>query len=635
MTFGFVSLLRKEMRQLLPILVLWFAILFMGYISLLATIRLDEHSFALWCSEFCAPGLNPEAMSSVVLIMVLFMITAYSLYPREHDESTIDFLRALPVRRLTVFVAKFAAAWMSLCIVLLISHAVDTALLALNSQSVNGRAYHDVTVLFLLRDCLFAYVILCHGIFLSRFRLPGLVLYAVYLIGLLWWENALGSTGAFNLFSFYRNEYIGSTLILNWHTIIWQLVAATIILLLAYGLWSRAESSSVGEGGTQRSRGWGIVASVIAFAVLSAAMAGRFLSDTAMGERILTSSARYDFIARPESQPTVDALVVTADADYDALAALLDTEEQPHIVADLTATKEHIGGLAVWKKIQMDISDGETDEYYRRVLSHETVHVFQSVLAQRKLSRANNSTAFFLEGMAQAVSFYLTPDDSQRQSNWIVAGLAWRRHEIRFADLIDNASFVARFDPELVYTLADTWIDALTAVCGMPVLGKILRAAAGQGAAIGQSGEVFWRYVLRQSGCELEAVNIAWAESMDALLPEAEDRYPRFGSVRFTRSSVSGSVMVTVDVKTDESQAELLKEQQFYLRVKADDRLVEDISPLIRGDLVGEAGAYQASFQVTAASISGLRVRYQIGFRPSSGARLFFERWQSAGILDL
>lgn len=634
-----IHLVFKEVRQLVPILVLWSAVLIIGYISQFATVRLDEQSFSKWCSEFCQPGLNVESMLFVVVTAIFCIVTAYSLFPREHDESTIDFLNALPVSRASIFIAKCLAAWLSVSLISALSYWSDFGLLALNSQSIDGKAYPDVMAMQALRDSLFAYVVIAHGVFLSRFRTPGLIIYALYFSGLFWWENSVGSAGVFNLFAFYSNEFSGQRLLLNWSTIIPHLIAATVIYILAFLLWRRAESRVARRLDERRSSKWlGAIASMLAFLVISGVMAGRFVADNVVEAREVVETDFYDFIFRSSGESTVDSLVVHADEDYRALVSLLNANDNPAIVADLTADKGHVAGLAVWKKIQMDIGDGQTDLYYRRVLSHETTHVFQSVMSERKLSRAANATTFFTEGMAQLVSFRVVPDESTRRKNWIVAALAWKRHKIRFQDLSNYRSFEDRFDAELVYTLADTWVEALVQTCGDRILGDVLRSAGREDAPRGLSGEMYWRNLLQHAHCELESVNVAWINLMDETLSDSEDEYPEFGAITFSRHS-NGSVTVTADLlavkSQDESPVESFAESlDYYLKIEPGDVLLKQFSPIFRADVQKDGDQLQAVFHVPAAKVSTDRVRYQIGFRPETDARLFFERWRSTSVIE-
>ncbi len=640
MTMRLTHLLFKELRQLAPILVLWSVVLLIGYISQLATIRLDQHSFSAWCGEFCSAGLNAESMFFVVVTAIFCVVTAYSLFPREHDDATIDFLNALPVSRATIFVAKCLAAWLAVSAISSLSYVLDYGLLTLNSQSIDGKAYPGVMATQALRDALFAYVVVAHGVFLSRFRTPGLIVYALYFLGLIWWENSRGSAGAFNIFAFYSNEFVGEKLLLNWSTIVPHLIAATVIYIAAFRLWHRAESRVVQRLNEQRQIGWlGMVFSVLAFLLISSVMAGRFVADSVMGDREAVATDQYNFIFVANSQKTVDSLVEHADEDFQALAGLLNTEEKPEIVVDLTAQKGHVAGLAVWKKIQMDISDGQTDSNYRRILSHETAHVFQSVLTERKLARDTNATLFFTEGMAQLTSFRIVPDPAMKRKNQVVAALAWKRHDIRFRDLSNYSNFERRFDAELVYSLAETWVEALVQTCGDRILGDVLRSAGRDGVPPGLPGEVYWRQILQHVNCELETVNVNWFSSMDSSmgngLPDGEDPYPEFGALTFRQSEAS-SVTVTADVVESDPQMSTADNESFvqsldyYLRVQPGDVLLKGISPVYRGDVQTNGNRLQVVFHVPASQASNGRIRYQIGFRPEKGARIFFERWRRA-----
>jgi len=121
-----IQLLFKEIRQLRPIAYLWFFLLVFGYAIQFFTERLDENTFGQWCEGYCDYGSNVAVASFIVL---LAMVTAYSLFPREYDESTIDLLRALPISRSHIFIAKVLAGWLVLIALHVISYSMDAALL--------------------------------------------------------------------------------------------------------------------------------------------------------------------------------------------------------------------------------------------------------------------------------------------------------------------------------------------------------------------------------------------------------------------------------------------------------------------------------------------------------------------------
>jgi len=169
-------LLRKEFVQLLPIAFLWLAIIVLGYLSEFFTTRSDEQTFSSFCEGYCDPGTS---VTVAVLTILFALVTAWSLFPREHDESTIDFLRALPVSRISLYLSKVMAAWLLLIVVHVLVYVLDLVLLAANPESIGGRFYADVWFTLLWRDCLFSFIIICHGVVLSWFRTTGLALYVV------------------------------------------------------------------------------------------------------------------------------------------------------------------------------------------------------------------------------------------------------------------------------------------------------------------------------------------------------------------------------------------------------------------------------------------------------------------------
>jgi len=81
-----ISLIGKELKQLLPFTFLWLSLLAL-YIGVeLSTLRIDESSYLSWCDQYCDSGVNSDI---ALFNILLYMIAAYSLFPREFDESTI------------------------------------------------------------------------------------------------------------------------------------------------------------------------------------------------------------------------------------------------------------------------------------------------------------------------------------------------------------------------------------------------------------------------------------------------------------------------------------------------------------------------------------------------------------------
>lgn len=468
-----IALISKEIRQLFPFALIWFCLLALTYGSELFAIRVDESSYFSWCGEFCETGTNT---SMVLVNIVLFLIAAYSLFPREIDDSTIDFLHSLPVSRTRIFVSKIVAVVLMLWFLLLIDRLLQASVLSLNTQTLTGKRYWRTDFLLYGRDCLFAFVVVCHGVFISWFRTAGLLLYSAYLIILMWLEQSLLVTGIYSIFGFYTNEYDGPNIIMDWETIGFQLVFALLLLFVAYLLWSKADSKPRATGNGKLAKALPVVFSVFAFVMATGYMVGMMQSsaggDAGVGI-VKLKTEHYSFSYRESDEDAMRELESFAEPDYAALVELLGTNVMPVIQTDMTSDSSHALGLASWKKIRMILTTAdEVDPLYRRVLSHETAHVFQTVESEHAFSKVSNSVNFFIEGMAQYTSFKIVPDEASRESNWLVSSVSWKRHNIKFAQLANRRAFAALYDPEMLYGIGDIWVEAMAQVCGQESIGN-------------------------------------------------------------------------------------------------------------------------------------------------------------------
>ena len=641
-----IRLIAKELKQLLPIAYLWLAVLVLGYAMQFFTERVDEKTFGSWCEGYCEYNSNPAVAIFLVLVA---LVTAYSLFPREHDDATIDFLRALPVSRKSVFFAKIAAAWILLCLVNILSYSLDRALLATNPESMGGLFYGQVWSTLLWRDCLFMFIVLSHGVLLSWFRTLGLVVYGLYLVGLMWAESALGTSGSWSIFSLLSNEYSGSTLVANYRALAIHTGVAVLMLLMAYRLWNRTDSSASGKTTSFRGmRVINVLFSIIGFMGLGLLLAYRIGVGTgkAEGESLtVTATDHYRFVYDVKREQVVQYIAGHAEDDLQALADILGVSVLPKIRVDLSASSEHAAGLAKWKKIQMDLNAFNEDISQRRVLSHETAHVMQAIESDRALADNYAAAKFFIEGMAQYTSFEVVPEPERRRSNWELASVAWHRQKIRFDDLIDADGFAGKFDAELHYSLGDLWTRALVDTCGLSSLGDFLRATGRDDAVRDLPAAIFWRDTTRAIGCDLDTVNVTWRAQMAALYDEVDTRlYPEFSDVVITRDSDTGQVRLSARLQPAEADAasvtgegdlpngsslDLIRPERYIARIGGiTTQLAGGIDPVFRGQLAGEGSEQRVEFLVPDYAVPGDRFRFQLGFAPSADARYYYETWR-------
>ncbi len=627
-----ISLIWKELRQLLPIAWLWFAIILIGYASRFIGKRIDEETFGSWFENLLAVGSDPMIAA---VAAVVGLVTAWALFPREVDDSTIDFLRALPVSRVSVFVAKYIAAVVLIAILTVLSYGIDAVVLAWNPESIGGRFYGQAFATMLWRDIVFSAIIVAHGVLISWFRVLGLVVYALYLLGVAWLESQAGGAGVFSVLSILSNEFDGSRLVVDLRAIVIHVLVAFFVLLIAYFLWSR--TPSMRAGGKRRSvsakiaRGLMSLAAFVAVGLallqITATENGGLIDDSLE----VATTAHYRFAFHPSDTPTVEYVLGHADDDFQRLADLLGTDELPRVRVNLAAASEHAAGLATWKTIRMDLDTFEADVSQRRVLSHETVHVMQSVLSNRALARHYAATRFFVEGMAQYLSFIVVPEVERRASNRAIAAVAWKRQDIRFEDLSD-AEFASRFDPDLYYSLGDLWTESFVSVCGEAAIGDFLRAAGRDDVPRNLVGPVFWRDTLGTIGCELEEVNERFRTDMLALYESTDrSRFPRFDGVEVTRLD-DGRVQVVSELMGPEDGAgdtlPLDVNQlpaRFTIRVGGLASLVATVDPVFRGRVEREGDDVRVVYELPARAVPRTRFEYQLGFAPYADSRVWYD----------
>ena len=630
MTRPMIRLVLKELRQLSPIGLLWIALLAIGWAVQLVTGRLDEESFGGWYEEVLGQGIDPGV---AVVGALVCLVTAWSLFPREHDDSTIDFLRALPVSRPALFGAKILAAMVLLGGVFALGYGLDAALLAANPETFGGRFYPQAFWTLAARDLAFSFVILCHGVLLSWLRVTGLVVFALYFVSIMLLESSTGNAGLYNVLGMLSNEYDGSRLVVDGLAIGVHVALACGSLLLAYRLWSRTPSAAGGGAASPKAVDrWRLALVVLGFVAAGAALVSRLgpgVVEGGGGEAVpleVATTDFYRFAFDPADRATVESLTARADDDLRALGAMLGVApgDLPRVRVDLAASSEHAAGLATWKTIKMDLDTFETDVSQARVLSHESAHVMQSVLSERALARHFAAARFFVEGMAQYTSFAIVPEPERRRSNWAIAAVAWERQDIGFEDLID-VDFAASFDPDLYYSLGDLWTTAFVETCGETSLGDFLRAAGREDVPRRLPPMLFWTDTLREIDCGLENVNERFRANMQAL-HDATDlaAFPRFEAALAERLP-GGRVRLSADVVALEPGTPLPR--RFVARVGGNASVVAAVDPVFPGRLEpGEAaGPPRVVFDVPARAVPRARFEYQLGYAPYADSRVWYD----------
>ena len=120
------ALFHKELRNLMSLFPVFF-LLFCGDIIVVPlTQPLDEVSWFEIHSGLSADSIGP------FLFYLMGIIVAYSLFPREYEERTIEFLHSLPVSRGQIFVAKWMAGTV-LILAVCLCHEITNAVMQMGN----------------------------------------------------------------------------------------------------------------------------------------------------------------------------------------------------------------------------------------------------------------------------------------------------------------------------------------------------------------------------------------------------------------------------------------------------------------------------------------------------------------------
>jgi len=494
-----MTMFKTELRQLWPIAALWLALDLLYSVNLLFTTRIDETGYVDLCDTFCEPGLST---SSIAVLTALLILIGWSLFPRDSDNGTLEHLKSLALSRGQIFSAKVLAGFSLVAILFTFSVVLSYLFVATNPQSLHGKFYGYVEWQQWLRFTLYGCIVISHCVFLSSFRLVGLVLYAAYFVFVGWIESQYANVAAWNPFNVLRVDFYGSELITDWRLFAIHGAVALLFLLLGYWRWMARSSNSMFDR-VRLDSPW---LTIPAFGVLFLGLLGVmvFQSNQIVAQRnanlAIIETDQYRFVHTENSTLFAEELAARADDMVLEIAAYLNTEPPPKIQVDLTSNTSHIAGLAVHNRIRMRLNQIPQDIENRFVLK-----------------KASSSVGFFVEGMAQQIAFTIEPDPKRRKINWLVGAIAAERQEIKFRDMVDAPKFAERFDAELPYTLGDLWTNTMAEVCGDESMGDFLRIIAADDAVLSLSGVSFWRQHLQRLPCELEDINFRFGERIKTL----------------------------------------------------------------------------------------------------------------------
>ncbi len=616
-------LLRKECLSLLPLV---FALLPLYLFNLAEYFIISSPDQVDYERHSVLLDIDSSRANGVIYILI-GLIAAYLVLPHEKDRNTVQFLWSMPVRRRTTFIAKLFGIAAVLFALTLLDYLLVLWIQSFSVGSISASQFSfSRWLLELTLVTGTAWIGAAYGSLIACFRIPGILCFAVFWIAAAGMSLTQPSLLYLDPGSLLKTEFRGTDLLL--HSKAWQfhLPVATLCALLAGYFWTRDNKDAALRDKRSKQRSNFILVLTAVVAILSAiGYSTAVLSPESDGDSndeqslVTASSRHFEFSFYAEDNDNARALLMEADAHALKVAEQLGQDVPQTISATLTDENVDHLGIAGWRKLRMSRDSLQDLAERQHVFVHETAHVIAAEASDRRLREHFSHSQFFIEGLAEWVSYETLELDEQRDALRLLAALAWHRFDMRMDDLLFSASFKRRFDQNLIYALGEAWVSALANTCGDQSVGNVLRSI-GRDDAPELSGAAFWRDSLQHSGCDFYAVNANFAALLESYEPRIADA-PRWDSaVDVTNQGIR--VSVSIDSGSPDESYRVFVRARDSADV-AGPATVQRSATIKRGE--------SADLVFNDIPISGSRFQYQVGVEFIVGERPIYGLWTDAG----
>lgn len=631
---AWVALLRKELRQLLPLAIALAALTIWDACDRLLLSPPDA-GFPIARSWLMS---GKDSTSEAIGMLLFGFFAAYNLLPGEHEQRTIELLYTLPIRRRTVFLTKYAAAVALLSVSTVASAAIPALSFALDPDSFGRQQAAQAHLARELGlEILMVAMAVAYGMLASFFRGLGWVLAAIVGMIVVLAERIRPSLQILGFASLMRVEHDGTTPILSWRAWLLHAGMSAVALAVAARLWlGRQEAfAAFYERLRARRRLWRVVGGlVLTTAVL--ATVGLVLpekgTDKGASAGVASDLGQLEtkhvhFTYRPMHEAQARFLAGEADQAYARVRDWLRAPEIETVIADLTdESTEHVG-LAGWKKLRIDVRPPKPRALLRFVFHHELTHVFAAALDEGISEERDAEARFFQEGLANHVAYELLGAPEMRAHDRLVAAAARAQFQIRFEDLLDLPGFVARYDEHLIYDFGELWVASLVEICGHDAPERLLRTLGSPAGPQKLLGRPLWRHALRQGGCDIDRVLARYERQLASLGPAARELPVATG--RFVRQEGDGlmfDVQAHVDVRAGGRPTESVP-VLIVVRVRESPSTPPD---QIESAFMSMAVDQQGQLAVPRPAIAGNSFQFQVGASRNEQEAPLFSRWETS-----
>ncbi len=622
------ALVRKELRQLLPMVVGLAALVLWGIVQIFLVEAPDT---ALWSNTSIFASGQQGAIQAW-LMLLLGLLTAYALLPGEHEQGTIEFLYTLPVRRRLLFLVKYLVGASLLASVNLLTSPLWWLALGFNPGSFARRQIRpELLALELGLFVALSFIAVAYGLLLAYFRRLGWLLFALIWLALSLLAQVHPPLRVLNVDALFTFEHKGGDPLVPWNAWLLHAVLSAIALGYAGRLWLGGQDHLPSLLERWRAHpdlrrfviGCGLVGAALAAgaAAVTTLGGGRADPQGPSGPRrtVTLDTQHFRFSYFPDHEREAQLVAGEADRAYQRLQTWLPTPGAGTIVADLTeASREH-AGIAGWEKLRLDVRGDKPTPLLHHLLYHETTHVLATNLLRAASNQRQAGLRFFMEGLAEYLAFELVPGrDEERATARQIAALARQQFRLRWEDLQDPEGFLTRHDEYLLYPLGEVWVAALVEACGREMPARVLRALGDPEGPQTLSGSRLWQHALQGLRCDLSHVAARHDRIFARLLPEAE-RLPRASAAFLREEGDTLLFQLRVSAPTPGPWTVHLRVRDNPDSARAHTTLAR--FPLATGDTRQVA--------VSRPALTGRRFEYQTGASSTEAAPAFFTRWLS------
>ncbi len=518
------SLIRKELRALLPFIILLIFLAVLDIVSVAITEFPDDYGILRWFSASPLTG-------NLIVYAVIAYALAQGVLMRERAEDTLEFLDALPVSRHHVFWIKFCTAFFVLVIMVLVDTTLFFSFHLWARESHTPELYPNFWWPRLVILLLMTFVYLSIGLLTSFIGRFGLLLVLFLLLAVFYLRHS-GQPIAdlIDPFSVGKAELDGSRLTVPWKILQYQLAIGGGCLLLAWinflrlgmprskgGFWRRAAMPifvccCLGLFGV-----WCVFMVAFSNEEDTAAAAEVYATEPIYPSYQTTRARNKDFVfIYPNDRAgKAEQLISTSLSVHDTVLGFLGAKRRSDLVVDLTSTSPRHAGTAYWKRIRMNLNAGETSGELDAILGHELTHVYIDQMSDDRVSDNFNSTRFFHEGLASYIEyrFFRAPEDLKNIRR--LAAVAYDRDYVDFATVIDSSALTSRYTGEWVYPLGEVFVAGVVERFGDDAPRKLIRAFAREEAPKGLKAMPLWQDTFQACGYNIEEAIAAFFELLD------------------------------------------------------------------------------------------------------------------------